>query len=376
MEIKKILSSQAGQDLLIALQRGVPLVRRPWAAMARTLGMTEAEVLQTARDLFERGVARRFGAVFDARHLGYGSTLCAVDVPLGDIERVVALLRPHPGITHCYEREGRPNLWFTLTAPAGRLNDEFRRITKVIKPYKPLNLPAVRHFKVEVVLDAADDDAGPVHGAILPDADTPSTVDKTREGGHAARRGPRTADGRMPSLPEEKLPPSVPNFSAREKSLIRIIQGNLSVAEEPFASVAQELKWEQDDLLRQLASWKQAGILRRIGFILRHRAAGFIANGMCVWPVIEADVERAGRLLADSSEVSHCYERPSSPSFPFNLFAMIHARERGAAEDAFRRLSERAALSGGRMLISSREFKKSSPVFFLEKGETRGKASA
>ncbi|MDP2991577.1 MAG: hypothetical protein Q8O57_13535, partial [Kiritimatiellota bacterium] len=307
-------------------------MRRPWAAMARTLGMTEAEVLHAARDLFERGVARRFGAVFDSRHLGYASTLCAVDVPLRDIERVAALLQPHPGITHCYEREGRPNLWFTLTAPADRLDDELRRITKVIKPYKPLNLPAIRHFKVQVILDAADDDVGPVRGAILPDA----------------------ADGDIP-----------PKFSAREKSLIRKIQGNLLVVKEPFASVAQELKWDPDDLLQRLASWKQAGILRRIGFILRHQAAGFVANGMCVWPVVAADVERAGRLLAGSPEVSHCYERPSSPAVPFNLYAMIHARERGAAEDIFRRLSARAALSGGRMLISLREFKKSSPLFFL-----------
>lgn len=333
--------SRTKQALLTALQRGVPLVRRPWAAIARTLGMKEAEVLQAARNLFERGVARRFGAVFDSRHLGYASTLCAADVPLRDIERVAALLQPHPGITHCYEREGRPNLWFTLTAPAGRLDAELRRITKAIKPYKPFNLPAIRRFKVEVVLGAADDDVGPVRGEVLPDA----------------------LDGDIPH-----------KFSAREKTMIRKIQGNLQVAKEPFTSVAQELKWDQDELLRRLASWKQAGILRRIGFILRHRVAGFVANGMCVWPVVEADVVRAGRLLADSPEVSHCYERPSSPAFPFNLFAMIHAREQGAAEGAFRRLSERAGLSGGRMLISSREFKKSSPVFFLEDAPRRSLA--
>ena len=341
METKNALSSQAGQDLLIALQRGVPLVRRPWAAMAGTLGMTEAEVLRTARDLFERGVARRFGAVFDSSHLGYGSTLCAVDVPLPDIERVAALLQPHPGITHCYEREGSPNLWFTLTAPTDRLDDELRQVGAVLKPYPLLNLPAVRRFKVEVVLDAAEDDnAEPARGEILPDA--------VEEG-------------------------AMPRFSDREKSLIRKIQGDLPLTEEPFTAVAQELKWDQDDLLRQLASWKQAGILRRIAFILRHRAAGFVANGMCVWPVVEADVVRAGQALAANPEVTHCYERPSSTAFPFNLFAMIHAREQGAAEDTFRRLSQRAALSGGRMLISSREFKKSSPVFFCEPPPAPGK---
>jgi len=89
-----------------------------------------------------------------------------------------------------------------------------------------------------------------------------------------------------------------------------------------------------------------------------------------VWPVAKADVVKAGRILAAAPEVTHCYERPSSPSVPFNLYAMIHAREQAVAEAIFRRLSEEASLSGGRMLISVREFKKSSPVFFLEEDGT------
>ncbi len=335
------MPAQAQQDLLIALQRGVALVRHPWSAMAMALGIPEAEVLRATQELFERGVARRFGAVFDSRHLGYGSTLCAVDVPLADLERVAALLHPHPGITHCYEREGRPNLWFTMTAQSDRLEDELRKVGAALNPHQILNLPAVRRFKVEVVLDAVEDDtAGGVIGEVLPDAG------------------------------KQALSPC---FTDREKALIRKIQGNLPLTGAPFASVAQELEWDQDDLLRQLAAWKQAGILRRIGCILRHRAAGFVSNGMCVWPVAEADVVRAGRALAANPEVTHCYERPSSPAFPFNLFAMIHAREQGAAEKTFHRLSERAALSGGRMLISTREFKKSSPVFFCETPVATGK---
>lgn len=325
------------QALMIELQRGIPLVRRPWAAIGKALGMAEADVLSAARDLFTRGVARRFGGVFDSRSMGYGSTLCAVDVPAGDMERVVEILKPRPGITHCYEREGRPNLWFTMTAPVDRLEDELREIGVALKPYAVLNLPALRRFKVEVVLDAAEGDVGPARGGSLP-------------------------------VGKEKGKPPV--FSESEKALVRKIQGNLPVDDEPFAAVAQELGWDPDDLLRRLAAWKEAGILRRIGFILRHRAAGFAANGMCVWPVAEADVERAGRILAGFPEVTHCYERPSSPEVPYNLYAMIHARERAGAEETFGRMSEKAGLVRGRMLISSREFKKSSPVFFVESAET------
>jgi DNA-binding Lrp family transcriptional regulator len=334
----KEASSNANQALLIALQQGIPLARRPWAEMAGTLGMTEVEVLHAAQNLFTQGVARRFGGVFDSRHLGYASTLCAVDVPAHDIERIAELLQPHPGVTHCYEREGIPSLWFTLTAQANKLEDELQRVENTLKPYLLLNLPAIRRFKVEVVLDAAEGDVEPVS-----DKDAPGTTDVA----------------------------TPPIFSACEKSLVRKLQGNLSVVDEPFAVVAQDLKLDIEELLELLTSWKKSGILRRIGFILRHRKAGFVANGMCVWPVAEADVVRAGKILAAAPEVTHCYERHASPSVPFNLYAMIHAREKETAGNIFRRLGEQAALSNGRMLVSTREFKKTSPVFFLENEQSQ-----
>ena len=80
----------------------------------------------------------------------------------------------------------------------------------------------------------------------------------------------------------------------------------------------------------------------------------------------EPDVEQAGRVLASCPDVTHCYERPPHETFPYNLFAMVHAREQDVALGIFTRLSEEAGLTGGRMLTSVREFKKSSPVFFAE----------
>ena len=102
--------------LLVILQQGLPIDARPFARIGEGLGLSEEAVLARVRSLFESGVARRFGAVFESRNLGYLSTLCAVDVPAGDLEAAAARIAPHPGITHCYEREGHPNLWFTMTA--------------------------------------------------------------------------------------------------------------------------------------------------------------------------------------------------------------------------------------------------------------------
>jgi heme b synthase len=334
---------KAERTLRVALQRGIELVERPFAALGREVGMTEEAVVENVRGLFAEGLARRFGAVFDSRRLGYGSTLCAVDAPAHDLERAAAVLAPHPGVTHCYEREGHPNLWFTLTARVDRFRDELRALGSALAPYPVLDLPALRRFKVEVVLDAPA--CGPL-AAPVRDAGESGVDVVARE------------------------------FPERERAVIRKLQDNLPVTAAPFSAVAAELAWDPVELLRVLAAWKRDGVLRRVGIILRHRQAGFMANGMCVWRATPADVERAGPIVAGAAEVTHCYERPASGAFPYNLFAMVHARERPVAEALFRRLSEQAGLNDGLILMSVREFKKSSPVFFCEDGPAAGAAGA
>ena len=48
---------------------------------------------------------------------------------------------------------------------------------------------------------------------------------------------------------------------------------------------------------------------------------------MCVWNVPMDLVDSAGEALARRSEVTHCYQRPSIPGMPGNLYAMIHAAD-------------------------------------------------
>ena len=320
-------------ELLVALQRGLPLVGRPFAAIGDRVGASETAVMNCVAAMIERGAARRFGGVFDARSLGYDSTLCAADVPERSIEEVAARLAPHAGITHCYEREGRPNLWFTLTAPNERIDVERAQIAEVLCPFELLDLPALRTFKIEAVFDTR---------LLAGHADAPATHSPA---GHDS-------------------PPMA--LDARERAVVRRLQRSIPVAPEPFAVLGAELGWTPDDLLALLAAWQQSGILRRIGLIVRHRELGFAANGMCVWA---ADAERtveAGPILAGFPEVTHCYERTPHVLFPFNLFAMIHAGTRDDLHRVRDRLAVATGLAGGPLLMTGREFKKSSPRFFEE----------
>ena len=314
--------------LLVALQKGLPLESRPFAAIGRDLGLSEEAVLAHVNALFESGVARRFGAVFDSHSLGYTSTLCAVEIPSENLESAVARITDHPGITHCYEREGHPNLWFTMTAIAAELKNELERVSAALGHYEVLNLPALQKFKIEAVFGQ-------------------------QTGGRASSRAAA-----------HHTNPSPTPLTEREQTVVHRLQANITVSADPFGTLAQELGYAPADLLALLQRWQQTGIIRRIGLVLRHRQLGFSANSMCVWAVTADQIKAAGASLAKSPHVTHCYERPCFPAFPYNLYAMIHAKSREEAISVFEQLGRDAGLSNGRMLWSVHEFKKASPVFF------------
>lgn len=324
--------------LLVRLQRGLPLVAHPFHRLGAELGLTGEEVLARLRTLFECGVARRLGGVFDGHALGYPSTLVAADVPAAALESAAVRLASESRITHLYAREGRPTLWFTVTAPAEQLATTLARLAKALAPWELIDLPARRTFKIGVVLDP-----------------------RTLTGGtHAALD--------EPAAPEARAAPVVTCVSPVERALVRRLQGTLPLTAAPFASLAAELGWAEATILARLADWQQGGVLRRVGLVLHHREAGFRANVMCVWQVSADQVVAAGRALARCTAVTHCYERVPQPDFPFNLFAMLHAGSRPAAEALAAGLAASAGLGSARLCFSVREFKKTSPVYFEEEG--------
>jgi DNA-binding Lrp family transcriptional regulator len=348
-------------DLLVALQRGIPIVRRPFAELGETLELSEAEVLGTLRALFDENRVRRFGAVFDVRRLGYLSALCAVDVPQAEVETRAAALTPYTGITHSYVRGWPPelprdtpgagggvhvpNLWFTLARLDGLFQQEMAEIEAAMAPHRILVLPAIRRFKIDVVFDPSRRNRAEVFPGIEKRAITPDVTG-------------------------EDL--SFRDFSARDKAIVRAMQGNLLLSATPFDEVAAQLGCDMDELMHTLRDWAATGILRRIGVILRHRTMSFKANAMCVWKVPADRALEAGRMLASFPQVTHCYQRPRDPDFDFDLYAMIHTAAWPTTIELFGELQHAAGLANGRVLCSLREFKKSSPKYFSEDEDDRG----
>ena len=104
------------RKLLNDFQHDFPLSPTPYADIAQSLGVSEAEVLATLARLKDAGAVSRVGAVVRPNIIG-ASTLAAMAVSPNELERIAALVSSYAEVNHNYEREHRLNLWFVATAP-------------------------------------------------------------------------------------------------------------------------------------------------------------------------------------------------------------------------------------------------------------------
>lgn len=93
------------RTIVEATQAGLPLVTRPYAVVAESLGLSEADLIDRLKQLKAQGVIRRIGAAPNHYRLGMtanGMTVWDVDDAVVDSlgEKVGAL----PFVTHCYRR--------------------------------------------------------------------------------------------------------------------------------------------------------------------------------------------------------------------------------------------------------------------------------
>jgi DNA-binding Lrp family transcriptional regulator len=91
--------------LIVATQAGLPLVPRPYHALAEELGIAPAEVQARLAAMFESGLIRRIGAVPNHYALGYRHNGMTVwDVADGRVDELGERVGALPFVTHCYRR--------------------------------------------------------------------------------------------------------------------------------------------------------------------------------------------------------------------------------------------------------------------------------
>ena len=149
-----------------------------------------------------------------------------------------------------------------------------------------------------------------------------------------------------------------------EKKIIASIQGDIPITERPYLEMARRLEISEEVFLETLQGLSDKGIIRRFGATLRHQKSGFSANAMVAWQVEEARAEEVGNIMAPFNEVSHCYRRNPTASWPYNLYTMVHAMDEDSCYEIARRISAASAVDAYTLLFSRRELKKTSMKYF------------
>ncbi|OJX72145.1 AsnC family protein [Magnetospirillum sp. 64-120] len=125
------------------------------------------------------------------------------------------------------------------------------------------------------------------------------------------------------------------DVSERELALISALSGGLDLCASPYARLGTVVGMNESDVIATLAALRDRGVIRRLGVIVRHHELGYRANAMVVWDVPDDQVAAVGRRLGQCDEVTLCYRRPRRlPDWPYNLFTMVHGKDRAEVEAA------------------------------------------
>lgn len=298
-------TSPATLALLNDYQHGFPLCVEPFATIAQQTGLSADAVLAQYQRWLAEGRISRIGPVFAPQRVG-ASLLAAISVPATALAQAAAKVSAHPEVNHNYEREHAYNLWFVVAAPTQeRLNAVLDAIEAECQT-AVLRLPLVEQYHIDLGFS--------LHAGAA----------KTR------------------STPAQQAPTPL---TEQDRALIGAMQTGLALCPRPFEALAQTVDSTQDAVLQRIADWLLDGTLKRFGVVLRHHELGYTANAMVVHDIPDALVSELGQRLGQHPGVTLCYRRPRvEGQWRYNLFCMVHGRERAQVEQQIAELRTRFAL--------------------------------
>jgi siroheme decarboxylase len=155
-------------------------------------------------------------------------------------------------------------------------------------------------------------------------------------------------------------------LSELDKKVILALQRDLEICPSPFLELAESLGISEEALLATIRSLMDRGYIRRFGATLRHQQSGYEANALVAWAVPEAELKRIGQHLAGHLAVTHCYARRPAPTWPYNLYTMIHGRTPDAGIKVAAQMAAETGIHDYELLFSETELKKTTMRYFKE----------
>lgn len=136
------------RKIINALQGGFPISERPFADAARTLDLTEGELIERIRRLLDEGTLSRFGPMYNADRMGGSFCLCAMTVPADELDAVAERVNAFPEVAHNYERVHALNMWFVLATETPERIDEVVHEIERANGYPVYAFPKCQEFFV------------------------------------------------------------------------------------------------------------------------------------------------------------------------------------------------------------------------------------
>jgi DNA-binding Lrp family transcriptional regulator len=323
------------RKVLNLMQGKFPIAPQPYRHVAELGGFSEEDVMSRVRRLLENRIIRQVTPIFDTRALGYSSMLVAAKVDPEHPHRAAQVINEHPGVSHNYLRNHEFNLWFTIaTEPDSKLGLQgtLDVLAREAGAESVRQLPTLKLFKIRMDLEMEGDTKALSSSAAV------------------------TEPIELEPQPYDEL----------DIAVIRALQGDMPVVQEPYAAAAAEMGMTQERFLDHLAGMQERGLLRRVAAILYHRRAGFSANGMGVWKVPDEQIYEIGCRMAAVRGISHCYQRPTYEDWPYSVFTMAHGRSKEECDAVLDAIAEQTGIHERATLYSSTEFKKIRLLYFTE----------
>ncbi len=125
-----------------------------------------------------------------------------------------------------------------------------------------------------------------------------------------------------------------------DRRIVLATQAGLPLLPRPYDELARRLGAPAELIQQRLRAMLADGRVRRIAAVPNHYRLGYVANGMTVWDVEDERVDELGARIGALDFVSHCYRRPRHPpDWPYNLFAMVHGKDREAVAGQIERIA-------------------------------------
>lgn len=273
------------------LQTGLPICHRPFQKIAKELESNEPQVLQQTKQLKDAGIIRRIGPFINYRCLGFVSTLSAAHIEQERLPEVVDAVNRLSGVSHNFLRHHYFNLWFTLRVMTEKEIETI--LADLSSRFKVdfCSLPAVRVFKLDVCFDAESDCQ------------------------------------RLLENVEQKIVTEPITVTEIEKEILARLQDGLQITEQPFDFLCKS-GLDIDNVLNAVRSLLDKGVIRRFGAAVDHKKIGFAADALFACKVEPERTDKIGSSLAALPIVSHCYQRRPCRNFNYNLFAMLHSKNK------------------------------------------------